>query len=200
MIHPNCELRFINEEIGYGVIATRLIPRGTITWVRDALDQVFPPAEVERMSRRYREIMDKYSFVDPAGNMVLCWDLARFVNHSCRATCLSPGYDFELAIRDIQPGEELTDDYGTLNLDADFKCECGFDDCRRIIRPDDPQKYADTWDAAVAEVFPLIGAVEQPLWSLVKEKREVELVLAGETPIASCRLNHYRAKIRLEAA
>src|SRR5262249_29036404 len=192
--------RFINEELGYGVVATRFLPRGTITWVRDAFDQVFPPTEVERMSRFYREIMDKYSFVDPAGNMVLCWDLARFVNHSCRATCLSAGYDFELAIRDIYPGEELTDDYGTLNLEDDFHCQCGFDGCRQIIRPDDPQKYADTWDAVVAEAFPSIGAVEQPLWSLVKEKREVEMALAGVTPIASCRLNHYRAKLRLGAA
>lgn len=200
MIHPNTELRFINDEIGYGVIATRLIPRGTITWVRDNLDQAFSPSEVGRMSRLYREILDKYSFVDPLGDLVLCWDIARFVNHSCRATCLSAGYDFELAIRDIHPGEELTDDYGTLNLNAEFPCSCGCDNCRRIILPDDTLKYADTWDEVVAEAFPQISAVEQPLWPLVKEKREVELALSGAASIASCRLNHYRAELRLAAA
>jgi len=199
MIHPNTELRFINHEIGYGVVATRLIPRGTITWVSDEFDRIYSPGEVGRMSRLHREIMDKYSFVDPAGNLVLCWDLARYVNHSCRPTCLSAGYDFELAIRDIHPGEELTDDYGTLNLDADFMCRCGSGECRLVIMPSDPLKYADAWDAEVAEAFPLIRAVEQPLWQLVKEKREVEMALAGATSIASCRLNLYRTELRLDA-
>src|SRR5262249_16020897 len=138
------------------------------------------------------------SFVNPVGDLVLCWDLARYVNHSCRPTCLSAGYDFELAIRDIYPGEELTDDYGTLNLDANFECRCGFDDCRRVIRPDDPLKYAEVWEAVVAERFTLIGAVNQPLWPLVKEKREVQLALAGDAPIASCRLNHFRPEVRPE--
>jgi len=192
MIHPNTELRFINHEIGYGVVATQLIPLGTITWVRDEFDRVYSPGEVGRMSRIHREIMDKYSFVDPIGNLVLCWDLARYVNHSCRPTCLSAGYDFELAVRDIHPGEELTDDYGTLNLNEDFMCRCGSGECRRVIMPNDPLKYADVWDAEVAEAFPLISAVEQPLWPLVKEKHAIEMALAGATSIASCRLNHYR--------
>lgn len=197
MIHPHTELRLINPEIGYGVVATQVIPRGTITWVKDDLDQVFAPAEVERMPRVYREILDKYSFVDPQGDLVLCWDLARFVNHSCRPSCLSAGYNFELATRDILPGEELTDDYGTLNLADDFCCCCGFAGCRRIIRPDDLLEYADVWDVVVAQAFPLIGAVEQPLWPLVKEQREVALALAGATSIASCRLNHYAANLCL---
>lgn len=38
MIHPDTELRFINEKIGYGVVALKLIPRGTITWALDKLD------------------------------------------------------------------------------------------------------------------------------------------------------------------
>ena len=192
MIHPNTELRFINHEIGYGVFATRLIPRGTITWVKDEFDRVYSPEEVVLMSRLHREIMDKYSFVDPVGNLVLCWDLARYVNHSCSPNCLSAGYDFELAVRDIHSGEELTDDYGTLNLASDFMCRCGMGECRRVIMPNDPLKYADAWDAEVAAAFPLIRTVEQPLWLLVKEKYEVEKALSGGAPIASCRLNHFR--------
>jgi len=35
MIHPDTEVRFINDEIGYGVVAKKLIPKGTITWVQD---------------------------------------------------------------------------------------------------------------------------------------------------------------------
>ena len=120
MIHPDTELKFVSDEIGYGLFATRRIPRGTITWVRDDFDMAFTHAEVERMSPTYRAIVDKYTFIDARGLYLLCWDLARFVNHACDATCLSAGYDFEIAVRDIEAGEQITDDYGTLNLQHEF--------------------------------------------------------------------------------
>jgi hypothetical protein len=47
MIHPDSELRFVSPSIGYGLFATRLIPRGTFTWVRDDLDQIVPPGVEE---------------------------------------------------------------------------------------------------------------------------------------------------------
>lgn len=31
VIHPDTELRFVNPDIGYGVFATRFIPKGSIT-------------------------------------------------------------------------------------------------------------------------------------------------------------------------
>jgi hypothetical protein len=40
----------------------------------------------------------------------------------------------------------------------------------------------------------MIDNVEQPLWQLINEKREVELALAGVVPIASCRLNYFAAQ------
>ena len=47
MIHPDTEIQFISEEIGYGVVAKKLIPRGTITWVLDALDRIWTPKEIQ---------------------------------------------------------------------------------------------------------------------------------------------------------
>jgi len=111
MLHPHTELRFIHEQIGYGIVATHFIPRGTVTWVRDDFDQAFALAQVERMAPLYRDIVAKYCFVDSRGDFVLCWDLARYINHACDSSCRSAGYDFELAVRDIHPGEELTDDH-----------------------------------------------------------------------------------------
>lgn len=35
MIHPHTVLSFVNHDVGYGVFATRVIPRDAITWVRD---------------------------------------------------------------------------------------------------------------------------------------------------------------------
>lgn len=51
-------------------------------------------------------------------------------------------YDFELAVHDIQPGEELTDDYGTLNIEESFDCYCMQAGCRGTIFPDDLLRYA----------------------------------------------------------
>jgi hypothetical protein len=195
MLHPHTELRFINEQIGYGVVATHFIPRGTITWVRDDFDQAFSLAQVERMAPIYREIVAKYCFVDSRGDFVLCWDLARYINHSCDPSCRSAGYDFELAVRDIYPGEELTDDYGSLNLEYDFRCACTAAACRKIIHPDDLLTYAEQWDQIVAEPFRLIPTVAQPLWPLVKDKELLEAVFACHMPIASCRENYYPMRI-----
>ncbi len=187
MVHPDVELRLIDDRIGYGVVARKPIPRGTITWVRCELDRRFSPAEFASMDRHYRDVLSRYSFVDAQGDYVLCWDHARFMNHSCAPNCRSAGYDFEIAVRDIAPGEELTDDYGTLNLEYDFDCACRAPQCRRRILPGDLLRFADEWDRVVAEVFPSIAKVPQPLWGLLREKEAVTAALAGKAAIASCR-------------
>jgi hypothetical protein len=54
MIHPDTELQFINDKIGYGVVATKLIPKGTITWALDKLDRIFSPEEVRKLDPPYQ--------------------------------------------------------------------------------------------------------------------------------------------------
>jgi uncharacterized protein len=192
MIHPATELRHVNDAIGYGVFATAFIPAGTITWVWDELDQTFTEEQAQALPAQYRPILDRYGFTDAAGRLVLCWDHARFVNHSCEATCLSAGFDFEIAIRDIRPGEELTDDYGSLNLSEDFLCACSSPRCRKMIRPDDPERFAATWDAAVEPFFRRLRQIPQPLWPFLREQEAVEQALANLAPYRSIRLNQYR--------
>ncbi len=189
MLHPDTELRFVSDTIGYGVFATRRIPRGTITWVRDPLDQTFAPTQIAALPPMVQQVLGKYGFVDPRGDVVLCWDHGRYVNHSCSATCLSPGHQFEIAVRDIEEGEELTDDYATLNLEYGFSCACGSATCRREVTPEDCLTLAERWDQEVAAAYPAVGAVAQPLWDLVVERELVEEELAGRRPVASCRAN-----------
>jgi len=56
----------------------------------------------------------------------------RYVNHGFNSNCLKTVYDFEIAIRDIQVGKQLTDDYGHLKIPVPF---------RRIkIRPQTEEK------------------------------------------------------------
>jgi uncharacterized protein len=190
LIHPDTELRFVGPEIGFGVFATKAIPKGTVTWVGDPLDQIVSSERFSRLPEHLRSIACKYSYLNGAGERILCWDHARFVNHSCAATCLSPGFDFEIAVRDIAPGDELTDDYGTLNIEEPFACLCGTPGCRGTIRPDDPLRLAPEWDALTSDAFAFIRTVQQPMWELVREKDAIARVLCGEMKLPSM-MRHY---------
>jgi hypothetical protein len=163
MIHPDTEIRFINDHVGYGVVATKLIPKGTITWVQDELDRVYMPQEVQKLSPLMRDYLETYCFMNARGEKVLCWDYAKYVNHSFKPTCFSTAYDFEFALRDIEPGEQLTDDYGYLNLEEPFEAmDEGVD--RKIVYPDDIVTYHKEWDEMIRHSLPhIFGQNHQPL-------------------------------------
>lgn len=186
MMHPHTELRFVSETIGHGVIATRDIPKGTITWVQDALDREFTPEQVGALGPLFAPSLDRYCFRNQHGRWVLCWDHARFVNHSFRSSCMSTAYNFEIALRDIKAGEELTDDYGYLNIAEPFAAEDEGAD-RTVVYPDDLLRYHTRWDAQLHEAWPSILSTEQPLLSLLGPGvwERVLRVARGEEAMAS---------------
>jgi uncharacterized protein len=192
MIHPKTELRFISKEVGYGVFATDFIPAGTITWVMDKLDREFRPEEFFAMDILYQNIIDTYTFRNNIGNYVLCWDHGRFVNHSFNSNCLTTAYDFEIAIRDILPGEQLTDDYGYLNIKDPFTAADEGTE-RKIVYPDDLVRYYKVWDEKILKVFGKINAYEQPLRVLIKDELwdKVQKIIAGKQQIDSILNNYY---------
>lgn len=194
MIHPDTELRFINDKIGYGVVATKFIPKGTITWALDKLDRIFTPTDVRNLDNVYQQILDKYTYRNPHGNHVFCWDIARFVNHSSNSNCITTAYEFEIAIRDIHPGEELTDDYGYLNLEEPFEVlpEKGSD--RNIIYPDDLVRYYPIWDEKLLSAFPDLLKVDQPLFSLLpaEVQKKARQIAEGKLPMDSILHCYYR--------
>ncbi|TCP28669.1 hypothetical protein EV195_101850 [Tenacibaculum skagerrakense] len=192
MIHPHTELKFINNEVGYGVVAKQFIPAGTITWVLDKLDREFSPLEFQQMEPIYQEILDTYTFRNNNGNLILCWDNGRYVNHSFNSNCLTTAYDFEIAIRDIQPGEQLTDDYGYLNISAPFR---GINEGtkRKIVYPNDLTKYYKTWDNKIKKVFPKITKVDQPLRQVLNEETwsKIDNIINGKEPLESIIANYF---------
>ena len=195
MIHPHTELRFISDEVGHGIVATQLIPKGSITWVQDKLDVVLTPAQLDKMSDYYKNILDYYTFRNQKGNYILCWDLAKYVNHSFKSNCLTTPYDFEIAIRDIYPGEELTDDYGYLNIAKPFKAK-DEGTKRKIVYPDDLLKYHQKWDKAIEEAFQYIGDVNQPLFQLLPEKTvaKIHKIKKGVQPLDSILVCYFQDK------
>lgn len=168
MIHPHTELRYINDAIGVGVFTTRPIPRGTVVWVRDPLDRELRPHELDRLPPALLERASKYCYRNSHGHHFLCWDHTRYVNHSFTPNCITTPYQLEVAVRDIAENEQLTNDYGTLNITEPFEA---FDEGhhRIVVYPDDLEKYHAEWDARLAEAFPHVGRVDQPLRFLIDD-------------------------------
>lgn len=179
MLHPATELRQLGSALGTCVVATEFIPRGTLMWVLDPIDRLIDPAMVISLPPLLRAAVHNHGYFDRDGNIVLCWDHARFVNHSCEPNCLSPGYGFEVAVSDIVPGEPLTNDYLTLNLACDFECACGRASCRRNIHAATADGLVDDWDARIAAALQHATRVGQPLLSLLSPTERRELAAIG---------------------
>ncbi len=192
MIHPKTELKFISPEIGYGLVATEFIPKGTITWIYDDFDRTFKPEQVAAMRQIHKDIIRKYSYRDNKGSYVLCWDHARFVNHSFNSNCISTAYNFELAVLDIQAGEELTDDYGYLNVSEPFDCIEEADSMRRQVLPDDLLNFHGIWDEKLIDSFRYFNKVEQPFMDLIQpEFRDKVMAIANGTAVMDSILTCY---------
>ncbi|PIB35981.1 SET domain-containing protein-lysine N-methyltransferase [Reichenbachiella sp. 5M10] len=175
MIHPKTELKFINDVVGYGVFATQLIPEGTIVYVKDSLELVIAPNEYRQHNHEMREVIDKYSYIDESGNRIVSWDFAKYVNHCCNCNSISTGYGFEIAIRDIHPGEQITDEYGIFNIDQEMELVCGESCCRKKIALDDFDKHYEAWDAKIKKSIAQLPQVAQPLMGFVNEETREEL-------------------------
>lgn len=190
MMHPHTELRPIDRVIGYGVFATQAIPRGTLTWVLDPFDRILTPRQVAELTQSQRDQVEEYAYVDPHGNYVLCWDLGRYVNHSCEPTSRGVGTHAEIAVRDIAPGEQLTSDYAELNITATFACRCGAASCRGRVGVDQLLRDWRQWDESAANAVTHMAGVPQPLWHFVKDEPVLQRLVRDPQALPS-RLHYY---------
>lgn len=167
MIHPDTELRRVNDTIGYGVFARRPIPRGTILYVKDPLEIEVTAEQFAAMDPQYQTIVNWYSYIDERGSRIVSWDIAKYVNHCCDSNSISTGYGFEIATRDIAAGEQITDEYGIFNLPEPLQCYCGSPNCRGIISDDDWDVYGRIWDKRAKDALKCLAQVAQPLMQFI---------------------------------
>src|SRR5262245_48638786 len=127
---------------GFGVFATRRIRAGRM--LIPYLGQILTDAEV-RARHMDDEVDDPHTFLFQLGDG-RCVDAgvdgndARFINHSCDPNCepqLSAGAIWIRAIRNIQPGVELTYDYwlqiekgASRSRRNRYACYCAASKCR----------------------------------------------------------------------
>jgi len=167
MIHPSTELRHIDAQLGYGVFATERLPRGTITYVWDPLEVEIRPEDPRLAEPVLRDKIERYSYIDSRGVRIVSWDHAKYVNHCCQCNTMSTAYGFEIAIRDIEAGEQITDEYGMFNMPEPMNLSCSRTPCRGQVKAGDLDQLCHAWDEKIKAALDVLELVEQPLWPLV---------------------------------
>lgn len=196
MIHPDTKVRTVSEAIGNGVFATALIPQGTIVVVRDRLDTSLSIEDFQQLPALLKSALETYLFHDCDGKLILSWDHARLMNHSCASNTMLTAYGFEIAVRDIHPGEEMTTEYGLLNIQEPYQIHCKCPGCREHLRCDDIDQHGERWDALVKESMLLIAGLEQPLMVLLDShtKQRIEDFQRDHTLYSSVRSLKWRGE------
>ena len=114
---------------GLGLFATKPIKRGGyIATYRGRRISTEEAERREARGARYMFTINNRWTIDGSPR----WNLARYINHSCRPNAKSVGRNGGIAIvasRRIEPGEEITYDYGREYLDLFFKTDCRCSAC-----------------------------------------------------------------------
>ncbi len=141
-LHPDVECRR-STIADCGLIARARIGCGTLIIDYSGGAGVFlrgdALAQIEQTVGDYDVQVDDDLFFVP--NRLEQIEAADFVNHSCEPTCGFRGSLQLVALRDINPGEEITFDYA-MSESADYflDCTCGTASCRKKISGQDWQR------------------------------------------------------------
>lgn len=112
---------------GIGLFACEFVPKGTLVWKFDSnFDVVLTQEYMSTLPEAALEQFKNYAYKSlTTGNYILCSDDARFINHDLNSNTVCsvpPDLDEQEAlvchaVRDIQVGEEITNNY--LEFDSD---------------------------------------------------------------------------------
>lgn len=162
---------------GKGLVTSAKIRKGEIVWFDPASkpeiyaneladDDLVPIADMQNDPSPFHKMVQHFSVqisdthyegLEGAKSIeeidvIVSNDASWFMNHSCDPNCgfSSANSAIMIARRDIEPGEEVTFDYGTQES-ADFpwyedgcwECRCGTTRCRGRLRPDDWKRLSD---------------------------------------------------------
>lgn len=130
---------------GLGVVAIKDISKGENVGVLGGV--TVPVSEIKEYWKAMGHVgiqFDDNFFIVPTNRKEL--EQKGVFNHSCNPNCGFDGSIKLVAIKDISAGEELTFDYAfceSLIVEEDslndFECNCGSENCRKLIKPTDWQ-------------------------------------------------------------
>lgn len=161
VLHPAIVARRDGTIHGCCLVTTRLIREGEAAWELD--EPMYTMKQIESWSKERQEAFDWYGFQCGVDRYSLPEGLSREMNHSCDPNTWWSGSITLVARRDIQPGDEVTYDYSTADLDHEFEmeCSCGSLRCRGTISNRD---YLDPeWQRQYGANLPphMLAAIER---------------------------------------
>jgi len=183
--HPNIRLRTCdNSAKGKGLFAIAKINQGEVIWKHQPdphgrmTAKIYTKEEVDDFWKddldwffhwAYRCGEDKY--LGPLTKDCPDREATYFQNHSCDPTTWWVDETTLTAIRDIEPGEEITFDYATSESTEDecgfIRCLCESSNCRKEIKGDDYlrpeliEKYGDHFQPYLLERIRKMGDIAQ---------------------------------------
>lgn len=143
-LSPKCQVGAFEEKGGCAVFACEPIRQGEVIsmWggrivTGQELDRSLPD-----FTQRIVQVEEGLFLETPAQQ-----EPSDCFNHSCDPNVGFSGQVALVAMRDIQPGEELTFDYAMCDGSPydEFECLCGSPHCRRRVTGDD-WKRPDLWE------------------------------------------------------
>lgn len=163
MLNSNLRIQWISDEKGYGVFAAKDIRKGTVTFALDPLDIIIEKSQVKKQNDIIRYYIDRFSYEGPDGSRIISWDFGKYMNHCCNANTLTTGYGFEIATRDIEKGEEVTDDYRIFTTDHQLNMSCDKPNCTQSLDFNYEVDLISRWDSQIKEALMLFNYVDQEL-------------------------------------
>ena len=104
-------------------MAGEFIPKGTVIWkFQENFDVRLSDQQFQQLPPVAQEFVLHFGYYNrKEGGYILCMDHARYTNHSDNPNMKMVDENYSIAIRDIQEGEEITEDYFYFDEQASMK-------------------------------------------------------------------------------
>lgn len=152
---------------GKGLFAAVFIPAGTIICFECKNCKVSSQEEISKLDEPKRSFLLEHAYKRDDGNYLIPCGYEIYLNHSCNSNILDSGLGFDIVVRDINIGEEVTYDYRQFYEDSSYEliCFCNEENCSKIVRciHPIPEELKNFWNNKIKKTLPLIKQVPQPL-------------------------------------
>lgn len=159
---------------GKGLFAKEFISKGTIVCFECNKCRVLSASLIgyDKMSEKEKKELLDYAYRKKDSTFLAPCGKTRYLNHSCNANILGVELGFDIVVRDIKKGEEATYDYRDFYDDVKIPCNCGEENCCKIIAfiHPVPKELKQFWAKKINSALKLVNKVKQPLKEELKQK------------------------------
>ena len=126
MIHPHTRVAQTNSRSGYGVFATEFIPKGTIIYIQNSVGTSISLVKFYCCEEDMQQKIRKCSYSTSDGYRKINFDFGDYFQKAEHSNILDTNWGFEIAVENIQIGEEITRPISILDYTNDRDESLGF--------------------------------------------------------------------------